>query len=333
VREADGFTIHDLDSANGTWVNYTEEISSPRKLSDGDVIKVGKTTLIYRVPASARPAQAEVVLDPTAGQILTAFSLKGGVGTTAIAVNLAVAFHSIAQQSVLLIDLSTERGAISVHLNIAPKQTLADLPQDPGTIDWDVIQSVLVHHPTGIDVLPAPPSPQTAELVTAAAVSAILPLARARYKWVIVDTSPTFSELNLGVFDQSDLLLLPLAPDMTSVKVMQSTLDVFAALQTPAERRLLILNQTHPRAHIGQAQMEEHLGERIGLTIPYADDAILDSIDQGVPLAATNPSHPTVGAIQSFAARLAQVKVEAQTQQKRGGFGTWVQGLIGSLRH
>jgi pilus assembly protein CpaE len=209
---------------------------------------------------------------------------------------------------------------------------LADLPQDPGSIDWDAVQSVIIHHSTGVDVLPAPPSPQTAELVTAAAVSAILPLARARYKWVIVDTSSTFSELNLGVFDQSDLLLLPVAPDMTSVKVMQSTLDVFAALQTPAERRVLILNQTHPKAHIGQPELEQHLGERIGLTLPYAEEAILDSIDQGVPLAATNPAHPTVAALQAFAARLAQVKVEAVEQQKRGGFCSWVQGLIGSLR-
>jgi pSer/pThr/pTyr-binding forkhead associated (FHA) protein len=332
VREQDGFTLYDMDSANGTWVNYTEEIAGPRRLADGDVLKLGKTTLIYRVPASVRPVQSDVILDPTAGQILTSFSLKGGVGTTAIAVNLAVAFRQLAQQSVLLVDLSTERGAVSVHMNVAPKMTLADLPQDPGSIDWDAVQSVIIHHSTGVDVLPAPPSPQTAELVTAAAVSAILPLARARYKWVIVDTSSTFSELNLGVFDQSDLLLLPVAPDMTSVKVMQSTLDVFAALQTPAERRVLILNQTHPKAHIGQPELEQHLGERIGLTLPYAEEAILDSIDQGVPLAATNPAHPTVAALQAFAARLAQVKVEAVEQQKRGGFGSWVQGLIGSLR-
>src|SRR5581483_5862151 len=250
VKELDGFSIHDLDSANGTWVNYTEEISAPRMLADGDVIKVGKTTLVYRVPASSRPAQGEIVLDPTAGQIVTVFSLKGGVGTTTIAVNLAVAFRQVAQQSVLIIDLSTERGAVGVHMNLSPKLTLADLPADPSTIDWDVIQSVIIHHDSGIDVLPAPPSPQTAELVSAAAVSAILPQVRARYKWVIVDTNPTFSELNLGVFDQSDLILLPLAPDMTTVKVMQSTLDVFAALQTPAERRVLVLNQIHPRARI-----------------------------------------------------------------------------------
>src|SRR5207249_375460 len=105
------------------------------------------------------------------------------------------------------------------------------------------------------------------------------------------------------------------------------------ALQTPAERRLLIFNQTRPRASIGQAEIEQHLGERIGLTLPYAEDAILDSIDNGVPLTATNPSHPIVEAIKSFAAKLAQVQVQAAEQQKRGGFGSWVQGLIGSLRH
>ena len=58
------------------------------------------------------------------------------------------------------------------------------------------------------------------------------------------DTSATFSELNLGVFDQSDLLMLVCEPDVTSLKVMQSTLDTFAALQIPAEKRVLVLNET-----------------------------------------------------------------------------------------
>ena len=59
---------------------------------------------------------------------------------------------------------------------------------------------------------------------------------------------------------------------------------------------------------------------------------MLDSIDNGVPLEITSPSHGMAEAIKAFAGRLAQVQVQATEQPKRGGFGTWVQGLIGSMR-
>src|SRR5581483_11709229 len=203
VRQPDGFVLDDMSSANGTWINYTEEIHSPRRLSDGDLIKIGKTTLVYRVPAAVRPEPPAEAVDPEQAQIITAFSLKGGVGTTTMAVSLAVLVHQLTQQPVLLIDLSTERGAVTVHLNLAPRLTLADLPSDPASIDIDALSSLITQHSSGIDVLASPPSPQSAELVTPAAISTTLPLLKHRYKWIVVDTSSAFSELNLCVFDQT----------------------------------------------------------------------------------------------------------------------------------
>lgn len=332
LRQADGFAIQDLESANGTWLNYTEEVTTLRPLSDGDIIKMGKTTLVYRVPTAIRPPTPEAVLDPNVGQILTVFSLKGGVGTTTLAVNLAVLLRRLTVRPVLLMDLATEKGAVSVHMNLTPRVTLADLPTDPALIDGEILQSLITHHSSGVDVLPAPPSPQTAELVSPAAVSSILPSLRSRYRWIIVDTSTTFSELNLGVLDQSDLLLLTFAPDLASLKVMQSTLDVLSALQTPAEKRVLVLNQIYPKPHLQPAEIEQTLGERIGLTLPHAEEVLLDTIDKGIPLAIDAPAHPTVAAIEAFASKLAQINVEAAKVPKRGGFGRWVQGIVSSLR-
>lgn len=332
VKQPYGFEVQDLDSANGTWVNYTEEITAPRRLTDGDILKVGKTTLVYRVPAALRPEEPVRTLDPTEGQILAFFSLKGGVGTTTLAVNFAVVLRQITNDRVLLIDLSTERGAASVHMNLAPKLTLADLPSQSSVIDIDALQTLVVTGPGNVDVLPSPPSPQTAELVSPAAVSAMLPLLKSYYKWVVVDTSPTFSELNLGVFDLSDLLFIVCTPDVTTLKVTQATLDTFAALMFPSEKRVLVLNQTHPKPHIEQDDMEKAMGERIGLSLAYAGDAVLDSTDRGVPLALNEEVHPMIAGIRDFASNLAAVKVTAQAQARRGGFGHWVQGVIGSLR-
>jgi Flp pilus assembly CpaE family ATPase/pSer/pThr/pTyr-binding forkhead associated (FHA) protein len=333
ARTQEGFVIQDLESANGTWLNYTEEITTPRRLTDGDIIKMGKTTLVYRVPATIRPQEPVQTLDPDLAQVLTFFSLKGGVGTTTLAVNVAVLLRELTGQPVLLIDLSTERGAVNVHLNLAPRLTLADLPADPSVIDADVLQSVIVSHDSGVDVLPSPPSPQSAELVTPGAVASILPIVRRQYKWIIVDTSTTFSELNLGVFDQSDLLMLLCAPDLTSLKVTQATLDILAALQVPAEKRVLVLSHVPPRSHVQQEDIERTLGERIGLVVPHAGEPILDSIDRGVPMAVGSPDEPMVNAVRSFAAQLAQVTRDARVQPRRGGLGRWVQSVVSSLRH
>ena len=59
------------------------------------------------------------------GEIITVFSLKGGVGTTTIAVNLAVAIKELAPSArVGLIDLSLEQGMYSLLLDIVPTSTI-----------------------------------------------------------------------------------------------------------------------------------------------------------------------------------------------------------------
>ncbi len=90
-------------------------------------------------------------------------------------------------------------------------------------------------------------------------VSAVVPLLRQQYAWVVVDTGSSFSELNLSVFDQSDLILTVLTPDVAALKVTQSTLDVFSALGIVGEKQLLLLNQTMPKVHLQQEQVEQAL--------------------------------------------------------------------------
>jgi pSer/pThr/pTyr-binding forkhead associated (FHA) protein len=52
ARSDDGWTIVDLNSANGTSVNTSPITGIPRQLKDGDVLTIGETTLLFRMPAS-----------------------------------------------------------------------------------------------------------------------------------------------------------------------------------------------------------------------------------------------------------------------------------------
>ncbi len=50
-KKADGWIVMDLGSANGTTLNGAALTAEPRLLKDGDVLSIGETTLLFRMPA------------------------------------------------------------------------------------------------------------------------------------------------------------------------------------------------------------------------------------------------------------------------------------------
>ena len=100
------------------------------------------------------------------GRVLALYGAKGGVGTTTIAINAAIALHRELGRKVCLVDGNLQFGDHRVFLDLGlDKKSIVDIVTAP-TIDVDLIRQVMVKHDSGVDLLLAPPSPETAELVT-----------------------------------------------------------------------------------------------------------------------------------------------------------------------
>jgi len=54
LRTADGFTIEDVGSRNGTFVN-SEPVTEKKTLADGDTVRLGKVLLTFNIAKEARP--------------------------------------------------------------------------------------------------------------------------------------------------------------------------------------------------------------------------------------------------------------------------------------
>jgi MinD-like ATPase involved in chromosome partitioning or flagellar assembly len=298
IRSGDTFILHDLDSANGTALNY-HRLTEPRPLYDGDLIKLGHTVLLYRAVAPPLPVPetaAHPRQHPT-GRALTFFSLKGGVGTTTLAVNAALRLRALTQTSVLLVDLSVERASITTHLSFDVRCTIDDLATLP-TLDPDILQSVVARHPSGLHILPAPMTPKTAMKVTPELLFTLFPLFKSCYEWVVLDTACSFSALNLACFGQSDLLAVVTAPEFATLKVTQTCLEMFAELGIATERRLLC-NSVYPHPQLATAAIEKALGTPVDQSIPYSAEA-LGAADRGKPLALTGPELPLIKALDTL---------------------------------
>src|SRR5262249_47272491 len=124
------------------------------------------------------PMLPAVVRQPSAGdepgQGISVFSPKGGVGRTTVAGNLAVANAELGS-SVALMDASFQFGDVGVLLNMNPKnKSVADVLADINNGDIDALDTTLVRHTTGVDVLLAPPSPEMSELITPDQIRSII---------------------------------------------------------------------------------------------------------------------------------------------------------------
>jgi pSer/pThr/pTyr-binding forkhead associated (FHA) protein len=51
MKQGDGWSVMDLGSANGTMLNAVPVTAEARSLKDGDVLNIGETTLLFRLPS------------------------------------------------------------------------------------------------------------------------------------------------------------------------------------------------------------------------------------------------------------------------------------------
>jgi pilus assembly protein CpaE len=227
------------------------------------------------------------------GQIVAVFSPKGGVGTSAISANLAVALRQLTGKKVVLVDGNLIFGDIGVIMNLVSNKTIADLANRITELDRDLINDVLATHTSQVKVLLAPPNPQTGELVTSDHLRAILEQLRKEYDYVVVDTQSSFQDRALAVLDVADRIVTLMTLEMPCIKNIKLFLEVAELLEYPPEKTLLVLNMADSRMGIRIENVEENIQHKVALQIGNAAHDMALSINQGVPLVIEKRGHQT----------------------------------------
>ncbi|TMG53505.1 MAG: response regulator [Chloroflexi bacterium] len=276
--------------------------------------KVKRARYAAAAPAAAAPANplAPAGAPRVTGEIITFFSPKGGVGRTTIATNLAVALHQLSQKPVVLVDGSLPFGDIAVILNMSPKaKTIADLIGSFDNTDSDVLESVLVSHSTGIKVLLAPPTPESAELITGANMKHILELLRERYAYIVVDTWPSFQEQVITMLDVADVILTLMTLEITSLKNVRVFMEIAEKLGYGSDKVQLVANRNDSSGGIKASDVEASLGRKIPHTIVSDGRTLVLAVNRGVPFVISHRESQVAKDIFTLAQRISAEAPEA----------------------
>ncbi|MCD6554603.1 MAG: response regulator [Anaerolineae bacterium] len=248
----------------------------------------------------ARPRAAAPLVELPQGRVVTVFSLRGGIGVTSLAVNLAVAFAHLRQEEVSLLDLSLLAGHVALMLNLQPQLTLANLLEQGSEAEEETLDRCLARHSSGVRVLAAPPQPVTSASGGGQVVKRIVSLLRGRFPYVVADTASTLDEVTTAVLTASDLVLVIVAAEVQALQTAIVSLPALRALGHEDDDLWLVLNQYTPKSPLPTQAAEKALRRPVRATIPY-EPALPQAIQRGVPLILHQPTSPMATAVARLA--------------------------------
>ncbi|MDR3559877.1 MAG: response regulator [Negativicutes bacterium] len=227
--------------------------------------------------------------EPQLGKVITVFSAKGGTGKTTIATNLAVALAAKTRGRTCIVDADLQFGDVSLFLNIVPRATIADLVADVAHLDDKVMAGYLTKYNDQVDVLAAPLRPEQAETVSSATLSAVFKTLRTMYQYIIVDTTPTFSETMLTALDDADQILVVASLDLPTIKNVKLCLEIMESLNYSPDKIKLVLNRANSEGGMDIREAEESLRQSFTASLPSDGKMVVSSVNRGTPFVVSNP--------------------------------------------
>jgi pilus assembly protein CpaE len=268
-------------------------------------LSVRVAALLRRAEATQSPVQ-EAAHGKTA-RMIAVHSLRGGTGSSTLAVNLAVGLASLWPRSTILLDLTMTAGQVALMLNMTLRRTWADVARfKPDELDRDALQSVIGLHESGLSFIAAPTFPTEAQTLSDETLGAALNLLKQDYEYLIADLPHDFSGVALQALDAADIILMVASPEMASVRAVIAALDTYLKLGYPKEKMKLVLSATFPRAGLLKEKIDAALGMTSIATIPYVQEVFVDAINYGRPPVYYQTGLPISGLLEDFAFHLSK---------------------------
>jgi pilus assembly protein CpaE len=218
-------------------------------------------------------------------RIVAVHSPKGGVGTSTIATNIAMASARRRPDRVVIVDLDLQFGQIATHLNLTPRQTLSDVVRDEAALrEPELLRTYATKHDSGLHVLAAPTGPELASTITATHIDRILITLLQSYDQIVIDTGSWLDERTLRVFEHAENVVFVMNPEIPALKAMSALVEYLGEAGTVADKSMFVLNNTFGREILKLRDVETALGMKVEMELPYDPFLYLKAVNEGIPI-------------------------------------------------
>jgi pilus assembly protein CpaE len=212
-------------------------------------------------------------------------------------------------------------GHVATHLDIRPKLTLADLIRDSqGLISPEILRTTyLTRHERGVQVLAGSSTPSTSPLMTAEEATRTLEGLLAAVPNVVADLGSQLDERVMASLEAADDVVIVVTPDFPALKATHSFFEFLGEAGSRVEPTIVV-NEVYALQTLTPGDIENALGRRVAIRIPYDPLLYLRAANQGTPVFAAAPtSQPARRFDQLAAILLGEDAPVAATETRRRG--------------
>jgi len=254
-------------------------------------------------------------------QLLAFMGAKGGCGTTTLVTQFGALLSSSFARNCLLLDLHPDFGDAALYLKLTKSRFhFFELLENTDRLDADFLQSFVMRHSSGLDLIPAPEgSVASRDALPPGALTHTLGFLRARYEFILADLPPSLNEENLTLIRDCDQLYLVTVAEVSAVRNVVRQLEYFAEKEIPREKIRVILNRHHKKNVVSDAQIEKALEQKIFWRVPNQYPQVVKAIHEGDPVAQLSSSEVT-RSLEAWAETVGR-KPGTEVKKKEGGGG------------
>ncbi|WP_336486032.1 AAA family ATPase [Methylobacterium nigriterrae] len=240
------------------------------------------------------------------GRTIAVFGVRGGIGASTVAHNLAWSIARGQGTQTVIADLDIAHGTASLNFNQDPPQGIAEAVFAPERLDAALVERLLSKCSDNLSLLSAPASLDRTIDVSEAAFDGLVDHLRAAVPCIVLDVPHQWSAWTKRVLVGADEILIVAGPDLASLR---NAKNLFTALQAgrPNDRRpRIILNGVGvpKRPEIGAADFAKALEAPLFASLPFEPALFGAAANNGQMIAEIQPGAKAAEIFSDLAAAL-----------------------------
>jgi len=278
------------------------------------------STAVMRIGARRKEKQ-----DQSRAQVLAFMGAKGGCGVTTLATQMGALLAKSFSRRALLVDLHADFGDAALYLKLSKaRYHFFELLENTDRLDADLLESFLMKHSSGLEVIPAPDAPVTSgNGLVPGALASTLEFLRGRYDLILVDMPPSLNDDNLTAIRDCDQLYIVTVAEVAAVRNVVRQLEYLAQKDIPREKVRVVLNRHHKHNVVSDAQIEKAIEHKIFWRVPNQYPQVVKTIHEGDPIAQL-PNSEVARSLERWAGEIGK-KLGIETAKKQSS------GLLSGL--
>jgi pilus assembly protein CpaE len=222
------------------------------------------------------------------GKVYCFLGVKGGVGTTTLAVNFASVLAQRKHQSVL-IDLDWTANDVALQIGASPQHTLVEVGENLARMDQALFEGFVARDPLGFFYVGPPDSMEHRGYFTETMLREFTTFLVEKYEAIVIDAGrDVTSELTLSALQSSSSIFLVMNQDYPSIRDAQRYVSFLMRMGFSQDQLKIVINQYQKKTGPHQAtpdQVKQTLNQEVFYGIPPSP-AVLAAVNRARPFVA-----------------------------------------------